>query len=141
MPAQVTRELRGMRATIAAAFQEHVGAPRGAIRSILAALIATAVATALLLALNSYLEAEHLIVGYLFPTAIIAMHYGGSAAVLTSFLSGLAGSYFLFPPKFSFFISDPRHVVELSFFLVLAITAGRALAIATDRDRAADGSR
>ncbi len=143
MPAEISRRLQQAGAIAAFTFERYVRVPtrREPIRSMIAALVATALATLVLLAIDTYLDAEHLIIGYLLPTAIIAMHYGGAAAVLTSFLSGLAGSYFLFPPKFSFFISDPRHVVELGFFLLLAITAGNALALGADSRHPAGSDR
>jgi len=96
--------------------------------SIAVALAAIGVTTVVLLALDSRLEAGHLVVGYLLPTVVIAMHYGGMLAILTSFFSGLAAAYFLFPPKFSFYIAEPQHVAELGFVLLLAITAGKAVA-------------
>src|SRR5262249_61062653 len=40
-----------------------------------------------------------------------------------------------FPPKFSFFISDPLNVAELGFFLLLAVIASKAVAVVTKDDR------
>ena len=64
------------------------------------------------------------------------MHYGSTVAVLTSFASALAAAYFFFPPKFSFYIADPLHIAELGFFLLLAVIASKAVAVATRADRA-----
>jgi K+-sensing histidine kinase KdpD len=72
------------------------------------------------------------VIGYLFPTVVIAMHYGSTLAVVTSFAGGLAAAYFLFPPKLSFYISDPLNVAELGFFLLLAVIASKAVAVVTD---------
>lgn len=143
MPAEISRGLQHAGATAASALGRYVRMPRQRepARAIIAALIATSLATPVLLAIDRHLGAEHLIIGYLLPTAIIAMHFGGTAAVLTCFLSGVAGSYFLFPPKFSFLIADPRHVVELGFFLLLALTAGKALAVAANGGRTAGRGR
>ena len=66
---------------------------------------------------------------------MMAMHYGSTVGVLTSFASALAAAYFCFPPKFSFFISDPLNVAELGFFLVLAVIASKAVAVVTKDER------
>jgi K+-sensing histidine kinase KdpD len=63
---------------------------------------------------------------------VIAMHYGSPLAVLTSFASSVAAAYFLFPPKFSFYVSAPEHVAELGLFLVLAVIASKAVAALAD---------
>jgi K+-sensing histidine kinase KdpD len=63
---------------------------------------------------------------------IIAMHYGSTLAVVTSFVCGLAAAYFLFPPKLSFYIADPLHIAELGFFLLLAVIASKAVTVLTD---------
>jgi hypothetical protein len=61
--------------------------------------------------------------------------YGSGFAFLTSFASGLAAAYFLFPPKFSIYIADPRHVAELGFFIMLALLASKAVAVLTSDAR------
>jgi hypothetical protein len=107
--------------------------------SVLVAMAAVLVTTLVLLAIDSYLDADHLVLGYLLPTVVIAMHFGGTIAVLTSFASSAAAAYFLFPPKFSFYVSAPNHIAELGLFLVLAIIASKAVLALTDdvqqRDR------
>jgi hypothetical protein len=50
---------------------------------------------------------------------------------MTSFASALAASYFIYAPQFSFLIQDPRHIGELGFILVLAITASKAIGVIT----------
>ena len=91
------------------------------IAPVLAALSAVALATAVLFVIESYLDAQHLVVAYLFPTTLIAIRYGSSIAFLTSFASGIAGAYFLFPPKFTLYVADPLHVAELGFFMLLDV--------------------
>jgi len=102
------------------------------VSSVLVAIAAILLTTLVLLAIDSYLDADHLVLGYLLPTIVIAMHYGSTLAVLASFASSAAAAYFLFPPKISFFISEPTHVAELGFFLVLAVIASKAVAALTD---------
>jgi hypothetical protein len=99
------------------------------VTSVVVAATAVLLTTFVLLAIDSHLAPEHLILGYLLPTIIIAMHYGSTVAVFTSFISGLAAAYFLFLPKFSFYIADPLNLAELAFFLLLAVTASKAVAL------------
>ena len=106
------------------------------VTSILVACSAVMLTTFVLLAIETYLAEEHLVLGYLLPTIVIAMHYGSTLAVITSFISGFTAAYFLFAPKFSFYIADPLNVAELGFFLLLAITASKAVAGLTDDLRA-----
>ena len=74
---------------------------------LLVALSAVLLTSVVLLAVDPFLDAEALAFIYLLPTIVMAMHYGSTVGVLTSFASALAAAYFCFPPKFSFFISDP----------------------------------
>jgi hypothetical protein len=106
------------------------------VTSILVACSAVMLTTLVLLGIDVYLAEEHLVLGYLLPTIVIAMHYGSTLAVITSFISGFAAAYFLFAPRFSFYIADPLNVAELAFFLLLAITASKAVAGLTDDLRA-----
>jgi K+-sensing histidine kinase KdpD len=85
-------------------------------------------ATAILVAIDSYLAAPHLVLGYLLPTIIMMIYYSSTLALLTSFTSALAAAYFLLPPKFSFYVADLKHVAELGFFLMLASFASKAVA-------------
>lgn len=85
-------------------------------------------ATAILAAIDSYLAAPHLVLGYLLPTIIIVICYSSTFALLTSFTSALAATYFLFPPKFSLYVADSKHIAELGFFLMLATFASKAVA-------------
>ena len=79
---------------------------------ILVALSAILLTTVVLLAVDSFIDTEALAFIYLFPVIVMAMHYGSTVGVLTSFASALTAAYFCFPPKFSFFISDPLNVAE-----------------------------
>ena len=90
---------------------------------VLTAFSAVVLATAVLFVIESYLEAQHVVIAYLFPTTLIAIRYGSSLAFLTSFASGIAAAYFLFPPKFSLYISESLHIAELGFFMLLALLA------------------
>jgi K+-sensing histidine kinase KdpD len=117
------------------------GLRAGSWTPVVMSLAAVLVATMVLLAIDSYLAAEHLVLGYLLPTILIAIYYGSNLAVLASFASGLAAAYFLFPPKFSLYIADLTHVAELGFFLLLASIASKAVSALTDDVRRRKGER
>jgi K+-sensing histidine kinase KdpD len=104
-----------------------------ALASVLVAFSAILLTSVVLLAVASFLDAKPLIFVYLLPTVVIAMHYGSTLAVLTSFASGLAAAYFFFPPKFSFYVADPLNVAELGFFLLLAAIASKAFPSRSER--------
>jgi K+-sensing histidine kinase KdpD len=95
----------------------------------LVAFSAILLTSVVLMAVDTFLDAEALAFIYLLPTIVMAMHYGSTVGVLTSFASAFAAAYFCFPPKFSFYISDPLNVVELGFFLLLAVIASKAVAV------------
>src|SRR5262245_5961957 len=72
-------------------------------------------------------DPEHLALAYLLPTIFIAIFFGSTLAIASSFVSGLAAAYFIYPPKFSLYITDPRHVAELGFILLLAARESPAI--------------
>jgi K+-sensing histidine kinase KdpD len=106
------------------------------IAPVVASLAAVLLTTVILFMIDSYLAPQHLVLGYLLPTVIIAIYYGSTFAVLTSFASGLAAAYILFPPKFSFYVASPLHLAELGFFMLLAAIASKAVSVLTDDIRA-----
>ena len=63
------------------------------------------------------------------PPIFVAVFFGSTAAVMTSFASALAAAYFIYPPQFSFLIYEPRHIAELGFVLALSVTASKAVAV------------
>jgi len=108
------------------------GVKQAAIRSIAPIAVSfsiVALMTAVLFVVESYLEAQHLVIAYLFPTTLVAIRYGSSFAFLTSFASGIAAAYFLFPPRFSLYIAETLHVAELGFFLLLALLASKVVSL------------
>ena len=48
---------------------------------------------------------------------------------MSSFAGALAAAYFIYPPYNSILVDDPRHIAELGFFLLLAITGSKAVAV------------
>jgi K+-sensing histidine kinase KdpD len=92
---------------------------------------AVALTTAILIAVDNGAELEHLEIAYLFPTALIAVLYGSNFAFLTSCASAITAAYFLLPPKFSLYVANPLHIAELGFFMVVALIAGKIVALLT----------
>ena len=69
---------------------------------------------------------EHLAFGYMLPIAAVAMLFGSVAGTVATAVAALAAAFFLFPPKFSFWIEDPLHLAELFWLAVLGYVASRA---------------
>jgi K+-sensing histidine kinase KdpD len=102
----------------------------------LAAILLTSLilveAHSLLSFLHVWRDPEDLALAYLLPTIFIAVFFGSTIAVMSSFASGLAAAYFIYPPQFRVMIDDPEQVAELGFIIVLAITASKAVAVITN---------
>ena len=90
---------------------------------------AVLLATLVLSTIESFVPTKHLMLGYLLPIIFVAIYFGSTLAVLTSFASGLAAACFLLPPKFSFYVDDPVHIAELGFTIVLAVIASKVVGV------------
>jgi K+-sensing histidine kinase KdpD len=77
-------------------------------------------------------DPEDLALAYLLPTIFITLLFGSNIGLLSVIFGGLAAAYFIYPPDFSFQIDKPEHLVELSFFLMLSVTACKSTAVLTD---------
>jgi len=99
----------------------------------LAAILLTSAVVSVVCHYLSVPDPEDLALVYFLPTIFIALFFGSTAAVMSSFASGLAAAYFVYPPHDSILIYDPRHVAELGFFLTLAITGSKAIAVIMER--------
>ncbi len=102
---------------------------------IAASVAIIAVTTAIIETVHVAIELQHLIFAYLIPTSFIAVRYGSVVAVLTSVVCSLCGAFFLYPPKFSIYISSPLHIAELGFFLLLAVPTAQFISVLRDGDR------
>jgi len=80
-----------------------------------------ALTTAILLAIYLATKQENLIFGYFIPTAFVAARYGSTPAIVTTIACDLCAAYFLYPPDFSIYVSDPLQLAEMSFFSLLAL--------------------
>jgi two-component system, OmpR family, sensor histidine kinase KdpD len=105
--------------------------------SVLIALSAVLLTTLVLLLVDYWIGADETTLAfiYLLPVVLIAMHYGSTIGVMTSFVSALVAAYLFFPPKFSFFIADRLHIAELGFFLLLAVIASKAVEVVARHDK------
>jgi K+-sensing histidine kinase KdpD len=108
------------------------------IRSIALSLAAILLTTVLVAEAYSHATALHirdpedLALAFLLPTVFIAVFFGSTFAVASSFVSGLAAAYVIYPPEASIWIHDPNHVAELGFIVLLAITASKAVGVIID---------
>ncbi len=103
------------------------------IRAVGLCFAAVLVTTSVLTTIDSVVPTEHRMLGYLLPTILVAIYFGSTLAVPTSFAGGLSAAYFLLPPKLSLYVDDPVHVAELGFTILLAVIASKVVgALASD---------
>jgi K+-sensing histidine kinase KdpD len=99
------------------------------LKSSIIGVSAVGLMTAVLLVVDKYSHpqiVEHLAFGYMLPIAAVAMLFGSTAGTVATAVSALAAGFFLFPPKFSFWIDDPIHLAELFWVTVLGYVASKA---------------
>src|SRR5262245_12356869 len=77
-------------------------------------------------------DPEDLALAFLLPTIFVAVFFGSTFAVASSFLCGLPAAYVIYPPQASIWIHDPTHIAELGFIVLLAITASKAVGVIID---------
>ena len=113
--------------------------PRDWIAPILLSTVTILLVSLLLSKAHAHLTAFHLwddpedlALAYILPTIFITVLFGSSMGLLSVLIGGLAAGYFIYPPEFSIQIDRPEHMVELSFFLMLSVTACKATAVLTD---------
>jgi two-component system sensor histidine kinase KdpD len=94
-----------------------------------------AAATLVLLALDPLVDGDLVPFAYLIPVVVAATRWGFWPAVAAG-VAGTAMADFLFiPPFYSFWIADPKEVVELLVFLLVAlITSNLAARLKRQRD-------
>lgn len=102
---------------------------------VLVASALVALTTAVLLALYLVLQPEHLVFGYLIPIMAVAARYGSLPAIATAVASDICAAYFLYPPDFSIYVTDPLQVAELIFFAVLVLPVSQFVGGLADDER------
>ena len=80
--------------------------------------------TASLMLLDRTVAANLVPIAYLIPVVIAATQWGIWPALLASIASMAAADFFFFPPIFSFQVEDPKEVIDLLLFLVVALVSG-----------------
>ena len=101
----------------------------------IAATAMVASTTAILLAIYLLLQPEHLVFGYLIPITAVAARYGSVPAIATAVASDICAAYFLYPPDFSIYVTDPLQVAELVFFAVLVLPMSQFIGGWADDER------
>jgi len=91
--------------------------------------------TAILLAIYLLQQPEHLVFGYLIPITAVAARYGSVPAIATAVVSDICAAYFLYPPDFSIYVTDPLQVAELVFFAVLVLPMSQFIGGWADDER------
>jgi two-component system sensor histidine kinase KdpD len=62
---------------------------------------------------------------YLLLVLVIAIRTGTRTALITAFASFVSINFFLVPPYYSLWVADPREVLDLCVFLIVAAIAGQ----------------
>jgi K+-sensing histidine kinase KdpD len=94
-----------------------------------------AATTGLLLAVYLATQSGHLIFGYLVPITFVAVRYGSWPAIITAVVSDLCAAYYLYPPDYSIYISDPLQIAELTFFSLLVLATCQFIGGFADDER------
>src|ERR1700754_5360335 len=74
---------------------------------ITASAVRLAATTILLWVWDRPLPHEHLIFIYFVPTALIAIRYGSTSAMLMTIAATIAGGYCFYPPRFTWTLENP----------------------------------
>jgi len=84
--------------------------------------LVVAAATAVCQAMSQRFELADLVMVYLLGVVIASTRFSLYPSILTALLSVLAFDFFFIPPKLSFAIFDPKHLVTFAVMLFVAIT-------------------
>jgi len=78
--------------------------------------------------LRETLTLENFMTVYILVVLIFAINSGTKVAIAVAFISFLCVNFFLVRPYYTFLVADPREIVDLAVFLVIAVLAGRLAA-------------
>lgn len=73
-------------------------------------------------------HAQHLVFFYLLPTAFVAMLYGSVLSMICAIDATFLAAFFLCDPSYTVYVSDPREIGELMFFVVTALIGAKCTA-------------
>jgi K+-sensing histidine kinase KdpD len=97
-------------------------------RAVLYPLACVALTTALMAVVLRYTEFEFASIVYLIPVLICAIRWGLVSAIVSVFASAAVADFLFIPPFYSLAISDPRHIVEMALFLLVALVTSNLAA-------------
>jgi two-component system sensor histidine kinase KdpD len=89
------------------------------------ALLGVAAVTLCAVLLRDTLTLANFTMGYLLLVVIVATRADTMLAFVTAFASFMCINFFLVPPYYSLLVADPREVIDLAAFFIVAIIAGR----------------
>jgi two-component system sensor histidine kinase KdpD len=101
--------------------QVGVGIMRILAPTILYPLACVALTTGLLALAVKYTALEFDMIIYLIPVVSCAVWWGRAPAIVAIFATAAAVDFLWLPPVYSFVISDPRQIVELTLFVFVAV--------------------
>jgi two-component system sensor histidine kinase KdpD len=98
------------------------------IRQYAIATLLVLVTTLVLWLLRNFLTLANDSLIYLLLVLVIAIRYGIGSSLLTAFIGFLCFNFFLVEPLYTFLVADPREVLDLIIFLVVAVLTGQLAA-------------
>lgn len=99
--------------------------PRSLVRLYGVALAAVIVLTICAVPLRNTLTLANFTMVYFLLVLTIAIRNGTRPAFVTAFASFMSINFFLVPPYYSLWVADPREVLDLSVFLIVAGVSGQ----------------
>src|SRR5438874_3277212 len=93
--------------------------------------VVACLATAVCNAMSETFEIADLIMVYLLGVVVVSTRFSLYPSIFTAIISVLAFDFFFIPPKYSFAIFDPKHLLTFGVMLFVAITTSGL----TDRAR------
>jgi two-component system sensor histidine kinase KdpD len=88
-------------------------------------VIASAVATLIGAALYPNFELATIAVLFMLTTVLVAVRWGRGPANVSALLNVLALDFFFVPPRFSFAVADPHHVLTFAVMLAVGVFIGQ----------------
>jgi K+-sensing histidine kinase KdpD len=104
------------------------GAVRILARTVLYPLGCVALTTVLMAIVLKYAALEFASIVYLIPVLICAIRWGFVSAIVGIFASAGVGDFLFIPPFYSFVINDPKQIVEMALFLLVALVTSNLAA-------------
>jgi K+-sensing histidine kinase KdpD len=108
--------------------QVRFGIMRLLARIVLYPLASVALTTALMAVVIRYTELEFASIVYLIPVLVCAIRWDLVSAMVSVFASAAVADFLFIPPFYSLAISDPRHILEMVLFLLVALVTSNLAA-------------